>query len=264
MLELKIRNFICEECGYIANCHLSLIAHSKWHNSEKTRKLLSELAKDTNIKNFGNWIEEVVNCFKCGKPIKIKYRNSNEGKYLTKKSCKKDKYFCSRSCANSRERSEEVRAKISASVSKSLKEKFRDDKVYRENLLNRVNKNGYNLFHSSGEEEIIKFLKKELPKADWLINGNLHFKDENICRDVWSCVLKICIEYDGIWHFKDIHGQLEYKKMKDKLLLDWCIVNGYRLIRISDDLYKKYPDIVKEKLLQAINISLEQYIEIYI
>ena len=54
-------------------------------------------------------------------------------------------------------------------------------------------------------------------------------------RDLYSKKLKVCIEYDGIWHFKDIHGQLESKRIKDVALKDWCKEHSYKLIRIDED-----------------------------
>lgn len=49
-----------------------------------------------------------VNCHKCGKELEVKER--------TKQFPKKDKYFCSRSCANTRTPSTETKSKISSSV----------------------------------------------------------------------------------------------------------------------------------------------------
>ena len=60
---------------------------------------------------------------------------------------------------------------------------------------------------------------------------------------MWSDVLKVCFEYDGIWHFKDIYGQLDKKQNKDKLLELWCINNNYRLVRVDEDCYKNIQQI---------------------
>jgi hypothetical protein len=54
---------------------------------------------------------------------------------------------------------------------------------------------------------------------------------------MWSDKLKICFEYDGVWHFKDIHNQLAKKQLKDALLEQWCLLNNYRLIRVDEDFY---------------------------
>lgn len=68
----------------------------------------------------------------------------------------------------------------------------------------------------------------------WKSGGGLKFEGKRIVRDLWSDKLQICFEYDGIWHFEDILGQLEDKKIKDNLLEKWCIYNNYRLIRIDE------------------------------
>ena len=70
---------------------------------------------------------------------------------------------------------------------------------------------------------------------------------------MWSDVRKICIEYDGIWHFKNIHNQLEEKQKKDKLLNKWCVENGYCLIRIDDKEYVKR----KNEILQIVHQIVE-------
>jgi hypothetical protein len=61
---------------------------------------------------------------------------------------------------------------------------------------------------------------------------------------MWSDKLKICFEYDGIWHFEDIKGQLKIKQTKDVLLEKWCIENNYRLIRIDENFYESVEQIV--------------------
>ena len=80
-------------------------------------------------------------------------------------------------------------------------------------------------------------LKNKFPQHSWKSGGRLKHKDVSLTRDAYSNELKICIEYDGIWHFKDIHGQLANKQLKDELLKAWCIENGYRLIRDEDGHY---------------------------
>ena len=76
---------------------------------------------------------------------------------------------------------------------------------------------------------------KENGKYTYIYNHHDSYIDGlGITRDLYSNKLKICFEYDGVWHFKDIHGQLESKQKKDYALEKWCKINGYRLIRISE------------------------------
>lgn len=73
----------------------------------------------------------------------------------------------------------------------------------------------------------------------WTFGGCLRHKGEGLARDLYSKSLKVCIEYDGIWHFKDIYGQLNKKKYKDLLLEEWCSINNWRLLRIDEEIYNK-------------------------
>lgn len=114
--------------------------------------------------------------------------------------------------------------------------KYKTDENYRENLFfkNTNNKN----FTSRGEIKIREYFKNNFKEDEWTFGGCLKI-DENlyISRDLYSKKLKINFEYDGIFHFKNIYGQLENKQLKDNKLEEWSIKNEWRLIRISDDIF---------------------------
>ena len=74
-----------------------------------------------------------------------------------------------------------------------------------------------------------------------------------ISRDLYSNITRTCIEYDGVWHFIDIAGQLEDKLAKDQALESWCQQNGYRLIRIEDEVYKEDPAFWRERIAQEVS-----------
>jgi len=80
---------------------------------------------------------------------------------------------------------------------------------------------------------------------------------------MYSNKLKVIVEYDGIWHFEDIKGQLADKQMKDNKLEEWAINNGWRLIRIKDILYQKDKTKWLNILLDAIYNRSEQIIKLY-
>jgi hypothetical protein len=87
--------------------------HIRWHHSNQTYSYeglmrAKEKALLLNEKKFGKWIEEEINCFECGEIKKIRYRQGH----------KKEKYFCSRICANTRHHSTETKTKISKSNTK--------------------------------------------------------------------------------------------------------------------------------------------------
>jgi predicted nucleic acid-binding Zn ribbon protein len=100
------------------------------------------------------------------------------------------------------------------------------------------------LFSSKKEREIVKHFKEKFVSDEWKSGGRLKLA-ENVflSRDMWSDKLGICFEYDGIWYFKDIKGQLKMKQYKDALLEEWCVKNNYRLIRIDENHFKNVSQI---------------------
>ena len=94
-------------------------------------------------------------------------------------------------------------------------------------------------FTSKTEVLIREHFIDKFKNDGWTFGGNIRHKEEQLVRDLYSKKLKVCFEYDGIWHFKDIHGQLKKKQMKDKYLEEWCLLNGYRLIRYDENSFNK-------------------------
>jgi len=74
---------------------------------------------------------------------------------------------------------------------------------------------------------------------------------------LFSKSLKVIIEYDGAWHFKDIHGQLADKQMKDRELEKWCFENNWRLIRIKEDIYKLNRQFWTRELVNSVYKSTD-------
>jgi hypothetical protein len=81
----------------------------------KGRKLSESQTQKMRLTILEKWVEFDVSCYKCGRDIKIREYNV--------KVPKKDKYFCSRSCANSKVWSDEDKLKKSNSAKKSEKVK---------------------------------------------------------------------------------------------------------------------------------------------
>lgn len=235
--------YICEICN-IEFFSFSLKAnHVRWNHTEMTqdrKSNLSEGAIKSNEKRFGKFLNEKVICsnIKCSNETEIKYR---EGK-------KKNKYYCSISCSNSREMSEENK-KI---ISEKIKNHWKNGKFD-----NMDNWSQNKLFSSYREREIVKYFKEKYTNDFWKSGGLLKSGDFRISRDLYSDILKICIEYDGIWHFKDIKGQLEKKKEIDSELEKWCKKNDYRLIRIQEGFF-----VSMEHLSNLVYNSKEKIIKI--
>jgi len=167
----------------------------------------------------------------------------------------KEKYFCCISCANRRIHNEKTRKKIGKAISITLKEKWKDPEFaarqFKTNKSITTNK-GKRRFTSKGEEELRKYFIEKYPTDEWTFGGHLIQDEIHLTRDLYSNILKICVEYNGIWHYKDIHGQLEEKQLKDKKLKKWCRINGYKLIIVKDDDYRKD----KEKILKLLETKI--------
>jgi hypothetical protein len=157
------------------------------------------------------------------------------------------KIYCSRRCASkftTNKRAKEGKYKQHSfrnKISLSLKE------YYRNRILNNLpllTKTQQIRTSSYGERLIRKFFKINFPEDGWTYGGAILIDDKRIARDLYSNKLKICIEYDGIWHFEDIKNQLRRKIEIDNCLQKWCRENEFRLIRIDEDLFlrdkKKY------------------------
>ena len=197
------------------------------YNSESYKEKLKVSNKKAQNKRFdkelGKLTKFEVKCHNCGKIFEVEERE--------KQFPKKEKYFCSSRCSHIREMSLETKQKLSNSVKQAWENGIYDDVDYG------TFGNQKKYWSSKVEREIVSYFKENFPKDEWTSGGRIKIDDVSISRDLYSKKLKICIEYDGIWHFKDIHGQLEKKKYKDKKLEEWCIINNYKLIRIDEDYY---------------------------
>lgn len=149
--------------------------------------------------------------------------------------------FCSSKCSAStgrlgRTHSLKTKNKIRKSTSIAITKKWQDPEYAKKSLVSV----GKRRFNSQGEIEVRNYFINKFPNHEWTYGGFINIGTHHmISADMYSVKLKICIEYDGIWHFKNINGQLEKKQKKDQALNEWCANNGYRIIRISEDYYKK-------------------------
>lgn len=180
-------------------------------------------------------------CIKCG----------NEFTQI-KEPSKKLKKCCSSTCANSRAHSDETKKTLS-----NITKKLWETESYREKMGNVIQNS--RRFTSLGEIEIRTHIINKYPNDLWTF-GHLF---DRISGDLFSHKLKICIEYDGVWHFKDIHGQLKQKQDIDKKLKHWCDENNYRLIRIKEDVYKSNKQLWLSKIEDSIYNDTTKFVEFY-
>lgn len=117
----------CLNCGKgVKNKFCNTVCQNKVQT--KGRKISQSHIEKIKLANLKKWKVFDVSCFKCEKSIETREYNVE--------SPKKDKYFCSRSCANSREWKKEDRLKKSVSAKKSKKVK-EANKIIGENRIGR-------------------------------------------------------------------------------------------------------------------------------
>jgi hypothetical protein len=212
---------ICNLCNESFENHSLYANHIRWKHTKDTTKNFSKGAIQGKTKQYGDWKFDKIKCFKsdCNSEVEIKYRE---------KKGPKEKNYCSLSCANSRgPRNEDFHNKVSTSI-----------KLHWENgTYKNLDQSNNIKFSSKQERLIVEHFKTKFPLDEWKSGGNIKCGDYRVSRDLWSDKLKICFEFDGIWHFKDINNQLELKQKKDSALESWCILNDYRLIRLQDGFY---------------------------
>lgn len=247
----------CPYCRvYLKNINAKAYSnHVRWCPENKTNadKGASKIQAKaiTRLNNrLGEFKDFSVKCFKCGKDFIVTERS--------KQFPIKEKYFCSRACANSRVFTKETEQKRSQSNRTSTKKIWKDPYYINKQLNKRK------LFTSKGETEIRNCFIADYPNDGWTFGKFAEYKETSLICDLYSKKLKVVIEYDGIWHFKDIHGQLADKQYKDSLLKEFCAINGYKLIRVKEDIYKKDKSgILRQLQATAYNAEGSKYVEFY-
>lgn len=235
------KEYICD-CGKEFKSQKSLSAHMascKEHylqrdgnlnnyNSRQKNLSKSKIERDKKLgickeENLKIWFSEEHRCERCGK-IMTEFYGSGR--------------FCSQSCANSHDFSEDTKKALSIKLSNYAKNNpkgwaSKEWLAAHPEFINRHRK-----IHSKRELEIVDLLQNKFPEDNWkqgpITDRPLY--ETIINPDLYSDKLQIVLEYDGIWHFKDIHNQLQRKQEYDRLTLYWCQKYDYRLIRIDYEL----------------------------
>ena len=244
----------CKYCNRELNVNSKIFAnHVRWcpenkTNGDKGRKKLSEKTFE-NYKLISPINDHYVKCNICENNFILSERESRFKK-------RKGKYFCCIKC--SKARSNDCKSKISIST----KRLWQNEEYANKILCNNTNRN--RKFSSKGEEEIKKYFKDNYKEDMWTSGGGFKYNNLILTRDMYSNKLKIIFEYDGIWHFEDIKGQLKDKQLKDETLEEWIINNdGWRLIRLKEELYLKNKIYWINKLVDSIYNGNEKIIKFY-
>lgn len=150
--EKEVKNKYCN-----VSCQNKHQRRNRKANPESIRK--REFTKQAKWKTFH------VHCNKCNEIVVIKEYNV--------KSPKKEKYFCSRSCANSRIKTEEIKRKISESAKKSEKVKLANKLIALKNKKRIESKVLYEKIKWRKNKKSIYQFKKESIKKEKNIYSTL-------------------------------------------------------------------------------------------
>jgi hypothetical protein len=242
----KCKNIECNNETIGKRVYCSLTCRNVYVN-----KYLRDYSKNgAGISGEKGYYENPKKCLKCDSILKYEQRRGD---------------YCGHGCAASvnnigRIYSLETREKIAKASSVDNIKRWKDPEYVKKCLITI----GKRRFNSKGEIEVRNHFINKFPEHEWTCGGFIyHGTDRMITSDLYSKKLKICVEYDGAWHFKDINGQLKKKQMKDKMLNEWCAKNGYRIIRISEDYYKKNKSLSLEKLEKEILFGKKKLVKFY-
>jgi len=219
--------------------------------------------------------------FFCSKECLKKDRTSPKIKKICKYCDKKfeviqsrrSRKFCGENCANkytAENLSDEVRLIKSIKAKKWITDFMKNEpekfaKICEKGFkVLRNRKNRY--FSSKGERELFDNIKSAT-SLKIQTGGSFKISEDGTRKqlDIFCKETKTIVEYDGICHFKPIYGQESFDKLtrKDKLLKKWCKENGWSLIRIREEIYKKNRISWTKKMLQHIETNDSEYVEYY-
>ena len=224
---MEKRILTCEICGFQTDKGRVMSNHKRWkHIAPKGSERYAHTQAKLNEPRVKR-VELNLTCPECGKTFSVSVTESlyNRGCY---------RHFCSSACAHKQGSKNVDYSTFSQKQKEHLTGCFSMEwkLAHPEAKCSRVN-------FSKRELEIVKFLKSNFPEDEWkqgFIDGTRRHYGFILSPDCHSDKLKVVVEYDGIWHFKDIHNQLEHKQSVDRALFAFCKENGYRLIRIDEDL----------------------------
>lgn len=215
-----------------------------------SRKRQSEKAKEKRKTSTQKWIDEKRQCENCGKTMAVFYGSGR---------------FCSRSCANTRQHSDETKAKIGKSgLNRVYKRDISKNVISYERNPNRCTQCSkalsYNMrFRKTCSDECLHNLRSELGKKLVALQNlrskneiafcqlcEQYFGKENVLHNVvmfngWDAdiiipSLKVAILWNGPWHYIEISKTQKLKQVqnRDRIKLREIINCGYRPYIIED------------------------------
>lgn len=215
-----------------------------------SRKRQSEKAKEKRKTSTQKWIDEKRQCENCGKIMTVFYGSGR---------------FCSRSCANTRQHSDETKAKIGKSgLNRVYKRDISKNIISYERNPNRCTQCGKVLsycmrFRKTCSDKCLHTLRSELGKKLVALQNlrskneiafcelcEQYFGKENVLHNAvmfngWDADiiiphLKVAILWNGPWHYIEISKTQKLKQVqnRDRIKLREIINCGYRPYIIED------------------------------
>jgi hypothetical protein len=254
---IKMIEHICNICGKEFENHSLKANHIRWKHNDQVdyiKKDSKDKKRRDNI-NLGEIKDFNVKCENCNIEFIVKER---EFKFP-----KKEKYFCCRSCANTRNLSNETKDKISKKVKECWKN-LNYSEICIKNLINKRSS-------SIGEREIRKILKERYGNINVSSHRIIEYNNIRKSVDLTIKIKNVIIEYDGAWHFdKSLYERVgtpeKYDKVieKDNLTKEYCSINSIRLLRVGDKYYQHNRRKTMSEIINFIeNMNLD-YMELYI
>ena len=110
------------------------------------------------------------------------------------------------------------------------------------------------IFNSKGQLELMSLIQKQFPQYNWQSGGHFNIGNKLYkSLDIYCKVNNLIIEYDGIYHFKNVYGNLERVQMKDKQLELFCQNTNWKLIRINEKTFLNKKDECLNIIYNMIN-----------
>lgn len=257
----------CLYCGKeVKNKYCNVSCQNKHQGSQRSNDKYGE------FKKFN------VKCEKCGKDFQIEERS--------KKFPSKEKYYCSRSCANSKLHSEETKLKIKESINLYFKDNEKELKLYKFECLNcgelyEVRKRHskfcsqscssiwYNLNTNrcvdGGRKSVVSQNRRSKNEIYFAELCEKDFKNIGLNEQMfngWDADVilkdqKLAILWNGNWHHKKISlgHSLEQVQNRDRIKIKEILKLGYLPYIIND--YGKYNKEFVEKEYEKLKIEVK-------
>lgn len=207
---------------------------SQYIDYKQVSKSISETAKRKKNAKINEYLLNTTKCAYCNTNLVFEKRKAT---------------YCNVSCSNkNRRHSEETKQLIRSSVNNFIEE--HPDQFYK--FLDHENQKNNKKFSSKNEKELFNIIKKDF--QSFTSGGSFKLDEKTFLPlDMYSKDLKLIIEYDGIYHFKDIYGNLKQVQERDAKLNQWCVNNNWKIIRVNEKTYLLHKQKVLKEIFSMIN-----------